>query len=273
MKRFLVLFLVFTSGCTKYYFNHNYPRDGFTQQQNYNADNGYCVAVAHGSIPTTDIRLNNPTPNITTTGRVSIRDNDGNTLRGRYQENTQSGNFITGFADGYNIGSVIATDSNRQAVYQGCMARLGWFEIACKECVPGSTANVNDDWVAGAIRHLEAAGYSDRFENPQQGIVAFLNRSQSVDQGKVCILDIALVHKTKKAFSEKGLTFTPSYIRYLYEVQPEKGFAKVKQTEAFDDDFRLITTVSYAEPEMPTVYYDAASAVGIYIKAIKAGGR
>lgn len=114
---------------TKYY-NSRIP-NGSVQQQ-LEIDNGYCVSASVGSVPMPEIRQYN-----TGQERYSIR---GTTTsyspKNGYTDYTYNAQvspivspvnaFANGFANGASIAAVGEARGQRENVYNGCMASLGW---------------------------------------------------------------------------------------------------------------------------------------------------
>lgn len=125
---FIAMVALVCTGCATKYYNHNLSKSDADAQ--FSVDDGYCIQVSDGAVPMPEVRYYQPeqtryTINATTTAYNSRTGyTTYNTTGSVNSLSTQS--FATGFANGLNIGSVMAANDRRQRVYHGCMISLGW---------------------------------------------------------------------------------------------------------------------------------------------------
>ena len=138
MRKITVLMLALAAtGCAstkqKWYYNNHVPRD--QQQVFYNQDATYCKAVANGSVaippPIT------PSSGYRTLGTLTLNNlSTGQTYVGNYNSTTSPTNSMAkGFAAGWALSDALVRRNN---LFNACMARVGWFEIPCQDCIPSS---------------------------------------------------------------------------------------------------------------------------------------
>ncbi|ELM3752464.1 hypothetical protein RYR31_003679 [Aeromonas dhakensis] len=116
------------SGCSSNIYYNPYIESDSQRAMQLEIDDGYCTSVSVGAVPMPEVRhydsgariytfnanvyqAGMPTSNISGYGSVSQSPADA---------------FSSGFANGAAIGSAMRASMDRDTVYDGCMASLGW---------------------------------------------------------------------------------------------------------------------------------------------------
>lgn len=124
----LLLISISLAGCSTAYYNP-YIKSAHQQQVQFQIDDGYCTSVSVGSVPMPEVRYYDSGTRIYTFNASSYSSSGAVNTIGTIQQRPSSADaFASGFANGAAIGDAIVASDQRNRVYSGCMASLGWFE-------------------------------------------------------------------------------------------------------------------------------------------------
>lgn len=264
-------------GCTPHYFNLNYP-DG-QQQNHYVIDHGYCTQVSYGAVQMPQIHLNNNTGSSTTSGNVYMSGSNGN-YTGRYNSTTNyNGNFISGFADGMNIGSAMAANQSRSDIYASCLARLGWFRIEGTTYLRpsldfGAELNANSLDLQKSLDELTSKGFITPICNSTGTIYTLLKGDSIRNEETVYYITFAEIYPKDIMLSFPGTSpqgVPVAYKIYDYMIDTSVNRAKVLKIEGYsrnnekyythnDSEMNSITS-AYLPTSVPAAYLDLNSQI------------
>lgn len=171
MLRSAILLAVFsvsiTAGCASTQWEHSGISDPNVADRQYQIDDGYCTAVASGSVSMPYI----PQPTYTGSkfsGTVNTYGSGGystSQFRGSTQPAPNYGAALTsGMAQGYAMGAAIRAKRDRERVYNGCMMSRGWSESSDSAVKP--TRGASGAYAADS----HASSYSQAALNPIEDV-------------------------------------------------------------------------------------------------------
>lgn len=272
VKLFCMLVLLVLCGCTTHYFNLNYPDN--QQQKNLAIDSGYCTQVSYGSVPMPQVQINNNIGSTTTSGNIRLSGPNGN-YQGRYNATTTyNGNFISGFADGMNIGSAIAANIDRSNVYDSCLARLGWFRIEGSTYIRpsadfGAEPGANSIFLQKSIDELIAKGFITPVSTISGKNIFLFKRGSARKEGSLFYLTAAEIYPSDimqqfPGTTPQGVTVAYRIDDYLIDLSVNRN--KILRIEVFNRNNEKLYTHIDSEMNSITSAFKKSSIIDEYLK-------
>lgn len=121
------------SGCATQWQNPYLVGDPASEKQQLTIDTGHCKQVALGNAPMPNIQLPASQPSgYAVTGRSTTYDYSTSSYSNSTYNATvtptpnPAQSFMGGYAQGAALGAMLRAKRDQNAVFEGCMAKLGW---------------------------------------------------------------------------------------------------------------------------------------------------